>query len=132
MLDEQSYQTAIYCYTGAAGIMLLYLSWWLGRSWSPGWATLTVLLAAGLMLTPAYPSPDAATMAPALVVLCFQLLTDGPETAGHTARLLAGACAVAVVLAALLRLTLLRPRAHRAAQPDPNNTGDTVAEEAVP
>lgn len=131
MLDEQSYQTAIYVYTGAAGIMLLYLAWWLGRSWSAGWATLAVLLAAGLLLTPAFPEPDAATMAPALVVLGFQLLTGGAEAAVHTAKLLAGACGAAVLLAALMRLTLFRRRAHRHVAPDAADTVAPAGEEVV-
>ena len=32
MLSEESYLTAIYVYLGAAGLILLCLVWWLGRS----------------------------------------------------------------------------------------------------
>ena len=77
MLSESSYLTAIYCYVGAAVVMLLYLAWWLGRHWRPGWVALVVLLAAALLLTPAYPRPDVDTMAPALIVAGFQMLTEG-------------------------------------------------------
>lgn len=108
MLSEQSYLTAIAVYLGAAGLLLLYLAWWLGRSWRPAWASLAVLLVAALMLTPAYPREGVETLAPALVVACFQLLTEGVEAAEHALRPLAMACGIAVVLTVILRLTVFR------------------------
>ena len=117
MLSEESYLTAIYVYLGAAGLILLYLAWWLGRSWRPAWAALVVLLSAALLLTPAFPKEGVDTLAPALVVAGFQILTEGVEAADHALRPLAISCGIAVVLAILLRLTLFRR--PRAAGPPP-------------
>ena len=60
MLTDNAYLTAIYIYVGAAIVLLLYLAWWLGRHWRPGWVTLVVLVLA-LPLMMAY------WLAPALV-----------------------------------------------------------------
>jgi hypothetical protein len=117
MLSEESYLTAIYVYLGAAGLILLYLAWWLGRSWRPAWAALAVLLAAALLLTPAYPKDGVDTLAPALIVAGFQIFTEGVEAAEHALRPLAMACGIALVVAVLLRLTLFRR--PRAASPPP-------------
>jgi hypothetical protein len=113
VLSESSYLTAIYIYTGAAGLMLLYLTWWLSRSWSPGWAALLVLLAAALLLTPAYPRTDVNTMAPALIVAGFQYFTEGYEAAEHALKPLGFMCGLAAGIALLLRLTLLKGRSSR-------------------
>ena len=110
MLSESSYLTAMYTYIGAALLILLCLGWWLGRRWRPAWVALTVLLAAALLLTPAYPDEGVTTLAPALVVAAFQLFTEGPEGAEHALRPLAYMCGLAVVAAGLLRLTLFRRR----------------------
>ena len=113
MLSESSYLTAIYTYVGSAAIMLVYLAWWLGRHWRPGWVALAVLLAAALLLTPAFPRTDVDTMAPALIVAGFQLLTDGYAAAEHALRPLGFMSAIAVVLAFILWLLFLRGRAPR-------------------
>lgn len=113
MLSESSYLTAIYTYVGSAVIMLIYLAWWLGRHWRPGWVALVVLLAAALLLTPAFPRTDVDTMAPALIVAGFQLLTNGYVAAEHALRPLGFMSAVAVVLAFILWLLFLRGRAPR-------------------
>lgn len=110
MLTESSYLTAIYAYSGAALLAVLFLAWWLGRRWPSGWVALLVLLAAALLLTPAFPQPGVDTMAPALIVATFEFLLHGPEAAQHAIKPLAIACGLAVVLAIALRLTLLRPR----------------------
>ena len=110
MLSEESYLTAIYVYTGAAAMLLLCLAWWLGRSWRAGWVALVVLLAAALLLTPAYPKEGVSTMAPALIVAAFQLFTEGYEASLHALRPLGMACGLAVVLALLLRFSIFRPR----------------------
>ena len=110
MLSDESYQLALYVYLGSAGVILLCLGWWLGRSWGAGWTLLLVLLSAALLLTPAYPNAGADTLAPAIVVAGFQLFTEGPEAAEHAFRPLGAACLVALVLAVLLRLTLFRRR----------------------
>jgi hypothetical protein len=113
LLSESSYLTAIYTYVGSAAVMLVYLAWWLGRHWRPGWVALAVLLAAALLLTPAFPRTDVDTMAPALIVAGFQLLTDGYAAAEHALRPLGFMSAVAVVLAFILWLLFLRGRAPR-------------------
>lgn len=113
MLSESSYLTAIYTYVGSAVIMLVYLAWWLGRHWRPGWVALAVLLAAALLLTPAFPRTDVDTMAPALIVAGFQLLTDGYAAAEHALRPLGFMSAFAAVLAFILWLLFLRGRAPR-------------------
>ena len=110
MLTEASYMMAIYAYTGAAALILLCLAWWLGRSWGAGWTLLAVLLSAALLLTPAFPREGVDTMAPALVVAGFQVMTEGLESAMHARRPLAYSSGLALVLAALLRLTLFRRR----------------------
>ena len=80
MLTEASYHTAIYAYTGAALVALLSLVWWLRRSWSRAWRLLLLLAGAALLLTPAYPQEGVDTLAPALVVAAFQILTDGVDS----------------------------------------------------
>ena len=117
MLSEESYLTAIYAYTGAAALLLLCLAWWLGRSWQAAWAALVVLLAAALLLTPAYPNEGVSTMAPALIVAGFQLFTAGYEASLHALRPLGVACGLAVVLAMLLRFSIFRPRKAPAVPP---------------
>ncbi|RLA49413.1 MAG: hypothetical protein DRR04_00525 [Gammaproteobacteria bacterium] len=116
MLSESSYLTAIYAYVGAACTMLLYLVWWLGRHWRAGWVALVVLLGGALLLTPAYPKEGVDTFAPALIVAGFQLLTDGYEAAEHALRPLGFMSALAVALALLLGLTVLRGRGPRSAR----------------
>ena len=110
MLNESSYLTAVYVYVGAACVMLLYLCWWLGRHWRPGWVALVVLLAAALLLTPAYPKAGADTMAPALIVAAFQILTVDYESAQHALKPLGFFSGLAVLAALLLRLTVFRRR----------------------
>ncbi len=117
MLDEQSYALAIYCYTGAAGIMLLYLAWWLSRHWRWPWVAATVLVAAAVLLVPAYPQPDAATMAPAAIVAGFQFMLDGPEVAMHTLKPIGLLSIAAVALVLLLRLLVFRPRTRAGEAP---------------
>jgi len=108
VLSESSYITAIYVYCGAASMVVLCLAWWLGRRWPNGWTAVLVLLSAALLLTPAYQSPGVDTMAPALIVAGFQLATEGLDSARHAVKPLAYSCGLAIVLAVLLRLTVLR------------------------
>ena len=108
MLDESSYMAGMYTYLGAGLAMILYLALWLRKYWRPGTVALVVLLAAALLLTPAYPREGVTTMAPALIVAGFQWATEGMAGAMHALRPLAFSSTVAVVLALLLRLTIFR------------------------
>lgn len=116
MLSESSYLTAIYVYCGAAIMVVLYLAWWLGRRWPNGWVALLVLLSAALLLTPAYPNLGDKTMAPATVVAGFQLATEGVDAARHALKPLGYSCGLALVLALLLRLTVLRRKGSKREQ----------------
>jgi hypothetical protein len=108
VLSESSYISALYVYIGAALATMLYLGWWLSRHWRGGTVVLWVLLAGALLLTPAYPKDGVETLAPALIVAAFQLMTEGLDGAMHALRPLAVMCAVAVTLALLLRLSVFR------------------------
>lgn len=110
MLDDSSYLTAMYTYCGAACLAILCLLWWLRRSWRPAWLAFAALFAAALLLTPAYPQEGISTLAPALIVAAFQILTFGPEAAEHALRPLTFMLGLAVVVALLLRFTVFRSR----------------------
>lgn len=116
MLTESSYLMAIYIYVGAASVLLIYLTWWLSRHWRPAWVALVVLLMAALLLTPAYPEEGVHTMAPALIVAAFQIMTVGVDGAGHALRPLVFMLGVAIVLTLLLRVTLFRQRRAKKAR----------------
>ena len=96
--------------------MLLYLAWWLGRHWRAGWVALVVLMGAALLLTPAYPKEGVDTLAPALIVAGFQLFSDSYAAAEHALRPLGFMLALAVAVALLLGLTVLRGRGPRKAR----------------
>lgn len=113
MLTDNAYLTAIYIYVGAAIVLLLYLAWWLGRHWRPGWVTLVVLVLAALLLTPAYPKSGVSTMAPALIVAAFQIATQGVDAANHALRPLIFMSGLAIVFALLLNVTLFRRRVRK-------------------
>jgi hypothetical protein len=104
---------AIYAYLGAAGILILYVGWWLSRHWRPAWVTLVVLFMAALLLTPAYPAEGIDTMAPALVVFGFQFMTAGMEGATHALMPLQFMCGAAVVTTLLLWVLVFRRMAPR-------------------
>ena len=126
MLTDASYHTAIYVYTGSALLALLLMVWWLRRSWGRGWRLLLLLAGAALLLTPAYPQEGVDTLAPALVVAAFQMLTEGVDSAMHALRPLAAMLALAVVLTVLLRLTVLRG-SGRPVQEDAPDSADQAA-----
>lgn len=110
MLDENSYLTALYIYLGSAGVLVVYLGWWLSRYWRPVWVALVVFLFAALLMTPAYPKAGVETMAPALIVAVFQILTVGTEGAGHALKPLIFMSGAGVVLALLLQMTVFHRR----------------------
>ena len=115
MLSESSYLTAIYTYLAAAGAIVLYLAWILGRKWQwrAGWVTLVVLLSAALLFTPAYPDPSIKTFAPALIVVVFESLINGPEAAQHAVKPLMYMAGLALIVTVLLRLTFFRTRVNQ-------------------
>jgi hypothetical protein len=110
VLTENSYHMAVYTYVGAASVLLVYLAWWLSRHWRPGFVALVVLLLAALLLTPAYPKEGVTTMAPALVVAAFQILTKGVDAAQHALRPLIFMSGLAIVVALILSVTVFRVR----------------------
>lgn len=110
MLNDSSYLMAIYIYVGSALVFIAYIGWWLGRHWRAGWVTLVVLLMAALLLTPAYPKAGVHTMAPALIVAAFQIMTTGIQGAAHALRPLVFMSAGAVIVALLLGMTVWRRR----------------------
>ena len=82
MLTTQSYLLGMLIYWGAALFGLILLRWlWFGESLTRAGGALLGLLA-GSLLMPAFPGPEVATMAPALVVVIFNsLFGDGLEAA---------------------------------------------------
>ena len=78
MLTTQSYLVGMLVYWSAAVLGLLLLRrLWFGASLTRASGALLGVLA-GLLLMPAFPGPEVATMAPALVVVIFNsLFGDG-------------------------------------------------------
>ena len=82
MLTTQSYLVGMLVYWSAAvfGLLLLRRLWFGESLTRAGGALLGVF--AGLLLMPAFPAPEVATMAPALVVVIFNsLFGDGLKAA---------------------------------------------------
>jgi thiol:disulfide interchange protein len=113
VLTESSYHLALYTYVGAASVMLCYLTWWLGRHWRPWIVAFVVLILAALLLTPAFPKAGVDTMAPALIVAAFQVFTQGMQAAQHALRPLVFMSGIAIAVALLLSVTVLRGRKAR-------------------
>lgn len=94
MLTTQSYLTAMLLYWAAAliGLVLMRRLWFKKPVTRLGGAVLGLI--GGLLLTPAFPGPDVASMAPALVVVVFNtLFGEGLSSATLPALwLLAGSC----------------------------------------
>lgn len=86
MLTTESYETAwlAYIVATAAALVILYL--WVGPRMSRGARLCWVLVLGALALTPAHPSPEIKTWAPALFVTGFELLTNGTEAAARPLR----------------------------------------------
>ena len=82
MLTTQSYLVGMLVYWSAAVFGLLLLRrLWFGESMTRASGALLGVLA-GLLLMPAFPAPEVATMAPALVVVIFNsLFGDGLKAA---------------------------------------------------
>ena len=111
MLTPESYWLGLACYGVSAimGIVLIH-RYWLARFGSP-WRGLVTAWLAALLLTPAYPSADASTLAPALVSFLFNMAFAGgwPAAKGPAIALTA-----ALVVAPLLAFFAPRRRARRA------------------
>lgn len=131
MLNETSYLMAIYIYTGAAGILVFYVGWWLSRHWRPAWVCLVVLLLAALLLTPAYPGDGIGTMAPALVVFAFKFMTSGMQGAAYALRPLLFMCGMAIVLTVLLKLIFFRRRKAPRTTSTPSKSGSRANKAAL-
>ncbi len=119
MLTESAYQLALIVYVTSALMALVLFNVWLLRRRSTALKVLLTLPLAALLLTPAYIQAGAETLAPALVVLGFQWLSQGAEAAEHALRPLLLFTGVAVGASGLLALILmLRHRRARAADPN--------------
>ena len=118
MLTESAYRLALITYLVSALLALGLFNIWLLRGRSAALKLLLTLPLAALLLTPAYIQPGAETLAPALVVLAFQWLSQGPEAAEHALRPLVLFTGVALGVGVLLAGILIL-RARRARAPDP-------------
>jgi len=112
MLTEQSYLIGLSVYLLAGLATSIGLAWWVRNHLSIPPAIVVGLLAAALLLTPAYPGPEVKTFAPALVVLVFSGFTQGWDQVSHALRPLGVAMAIALAAAVLILLGswLLRTR----------------------
>lgn len=111
MLTETGYTGGLLVYSVSAVLAILLMNLWLLRGRSFALRLLLSLPIAALLLTPAYIQPGAETLAPALVVVAFQWLNQGPEAAEHALSPLltfTGAAAGFALLLALVQLLLRR------------------------
>ncbi|MFK7831150.1 MAG: hypothetical protein AB8B57_15360 [Congregibacter sp.] len=111
MLTEDGYFAGLMVYIGAALLALLLFNWWLLRGRSAALRLLLTLPLGALLLTPALIQPGADTFAPALIVVAFQWLSQGPEAAEHALRplgLFTGSALALGVLCALVLILLRR------------------------
>ncbi len=104
LLDENSYTVGMVLYLGAGGLASLFVTWWFRRRWTIALGVSAGLLLAALLLTPAYQSASAETMAPALIVAAFEWLTNGREAADHAIRPLLASLGLASAVSAVLLL----------------------------
>jgi energy-converting hydrogenase Eha subunit B len=99
VLETSSYISALATYSAAALIALLVMVWWLIKlEWGRFWVALLFWLGAAVLLTPAYASMDADTLAPAVLVAVFQTVFFGVDTALHALRPLGMVVGLAAVL----------------------------------
>ena len=113
MLTEQSYAVALALYlsTGLLASVLVYRFWLKGRGLVLRRLVLGGML--GLLLAPAYPSAEAETLAPALIVAVFNLLfVGGWSSAKGAFTVLAMAGAFGMVLFAASALVATSRRTH--------------------
>lgn len=111
MLTEEGYFAGLVIYAGAALLALLLFNLWFLRGRSAALRLLLSLPLAGLLLTPALIQPEADTFAPAVVVVAFQWLSQGPDAAAHALRplvLFTGSALGLGILSAFLLIVLRR------------------------
>lgn len=117
MLTDEAYTWGLAIYIASAIAALLLFNWWFlrGRSWAT--RLIFSLPLGALLVTPALVEPGAETLAPALVVLGFQLLLNGFAAAEHAFRplvLFTGVAFAAAVLLALVSVLRNRRRSESA------------------
>ena len=98
MLTIQSYLTAMLLYWAAAviGLVLMRRLWFSMPLTPAGGATLGFF--GGLLLAPAFPGPEIQSMAPALIIVVFNMLFgEGAESAVAPALWLLGGAMLGVV-----------------------------------
>ncbi len=119
MLTTESYWIGLSCYALAAliGSVLIH-RYWLAGVRSPWRGLITAWLAA-LLLTPALPSPEASTLAPALVTFLFNMAFAGGWEAAKGPGF---ALIAAWVVATLVVFFMPRRRARTAPAATPRNT----------
>ena len=112
MLTTGSYLTALAIYLlSAVGGLMIINRWWLSAL-QPRWQGAWLGVIAGALITPAHPSSDTLTWAPALIVGSFNLVFAG----GLSTALIPLAClALGIVLCAVLGWVWGGRRARNAA-----------------
>ena len=122
MLTSSGYTLALAVYVASALLALLLGNVWLLPRAGWGLRALVTLPLAGLLLTPAYIDAGADTMAPALVVTAFQVLSSGPEAAEQALQPLAVFSGAGLILGLLLFLLSLW-LGRRPAKPEARTDG---------
>ncbi|MFT4873255.1 hypothetical protein [Congregibacter sp.] len=106
MLTETAYLSALIVYALSTLLAVALINFWLLRRLPLGLKILLSLPVLSLFLTPAFIQPEADTLAPALVVVAFQWLSQGQEAAAHALRPLLLFTGTSVVFGILLALIL--------------------------
>jgi hypothetical protein len=122
VLTASGYTVAMIVYLASALLALVLGNVWLLPRAGLGLRALVTLPLAGLLLTPAYIEAGADTLAPALVVTAFQMLSSGPEAAAHALQPLAVFSGAGLALGLVIFLLALLRRGRDAnsdSEPDP-------------
>ena len=125
MLTSTSYAVALTCLwiSSLLGLVLIYRFWL--RSLTPAIKRPLAGLLCALLVTPVYPSPEANTLAPALVVAVFNAaFLDGWVSARHAVWILSGAGVTGLVLGSL-SLLFSRPAPRRVTAVNPTSDQET-------
>jgi len=124
VLTSSGYNAAMMVYVVSALLALVLGNVWLLPRAGLGLRALVTLPLAGLLLTPAYIEAGADTLAPALVVVAFQMLSSGPEAAAHALQPLTVFTGAGLALGFLIfLLALWRRRRGEAIDPEPDPAG---------